>query len=203
MLENWQVIGSTTTYEDAWLKVQSDRCLTRSGKLIEPYHVLQYPSWVNVVALTSNAEILLIRQYRHGVAKILMELPSGAVERSDQNPEAAIRREVMEETGFSGGEFFQLGCTYANPANQNNLVWSFLAVGVQPTHELKLDFNEEIEVVREDFKEFLKLVWQGNIQLQGLHVAALHFAVSFILQNQMPILGKLRQGLTDQLFSSS
>ncbi|WP_414587680.1 NUDIX hydrolase [Scytonema sp. PCC 10023] len=167
MLEPWQVIGSKTTYEDAWLKVQSDCCLTKSGKVIEPYHVLQYPTWVNVVALTSDTEILLVRQYRHGVARILTELPSGAVESSDENPEAAIRRELMEETGFTGGEFFQIGCTYANPANHNNLVWSFLAINIQLTQELKLDFNEEVEVIREDFKEFLKQVWQGNLPKKG------------------------------------
>ncbi len=173
--------------------------MTKSGKVIEPYHVLQYPTWVNVVALTSDTEILLVRQYRHGVARILTELPSGAVESSDENLEAAIRRELMEETGFTGGEFFQIGCAYANPANHNNLVWSFLAIGVQLTQELKLDFNEEVEVIREDFKEFIKQVWQGNLQLQGLHIAALHFAVFFIFQNQMPIFGKLRQELKENL----
>lgn len=142
MLEPWQVIGSTISYEDAWLKVQSDRCLTKTGRFIEPYRVLQYPTWVNVVALTSDAEIVLVRQYRHGVAKILTELPGGIMEPSDDSPEAAIRRELMEETGCTGGEFFQLGCTYANPANQNNVVWSFLAISVQPTQELTLDPNE-------------------------------------------------------------
>lgn len=121
------------------------------------------------------------------------------MEPSDENPEAAIRRELIEETGFTGGQFFQLGCTYANPANQNNLVWSFLAVGVQPTQELRLDFNEEVEVIREDFTRFLRQVWQGNIQLQGLHVAALHFAISFIRQNHLPSLATLRHALRDEL----
>lgn len=199
MLEPWQVIGSTISYEDPWLKIQSDQCLTKTGRLIEPYHVIQYPTWVNAVALTSHAEIVLVRQYRHGVAKILTELPSGGMEPSDENPEAAIRRELIEETGFTGGQFFQLGCTYANPANQNNLVWSFLAVGVQPTQELRLDFNEEVEVIREDFTRFLRQVWQGNIQLQGLHVAALHFAISFIRQNHLPSLATLRHALRDEL----
>ena len=145
---------------------------------------------------------MLVRQYRHGVARILTELPSGAVEPSDEDPEAAIRRELVEETGFSGGEFFQLGCTYANPANQNNLLISFLAVNVQLTQELKLDFNEEVEVIHKDFKEFLRQMWQGSVQLQELHVAALYFAVSFILQSQMPSLVALRQGLRDELLES-
>ncbi|MUG95543.1 hypothetical protein F7734_25545 [Scytonema sp. UIC 10036] len=70
MLEPWQVIGSTISYEDRWLKIQSDRCLTKTGKFIEPYHVLHYPTWVNVVALTANAEIILLSQYRHGVKLI-------------------------------------------------------------------------------------------------------------------------------------
>lgn len=199
MLYPWQVIGSSISYEDPWLKVQSDRCLTGTGKIIAPYHVLQYPTWVNVVALTDEAEIVLVRQYRHGVARILTELPSGAVELSDEVPEAAIRRELLEETGFGGGEFFQLGCTYANPANQNNLVWSFLAIGIQLIQELQLDPNEEVEVIRRDFKEFLQQVGQGRLHIQGLHIATLHLAVSFILQNQMSSLAALRQKLRDEL----
>lgn len=63
MLEPWQVIGSTISYEDPWLKIESDQCLTKTGRLIEPYHVIQYPTWVNAVALTSHAEIVLVRQY--------------------------------------------------------------------------------------------------------------------------------------------
>lgn len=201
MLEPWQVIGSSTSYEDHWLKVRSDQCLTQAGRLIEPYHVLQYPTWVNVVALTADSEIVLVRQYRHGVAKILVELPCGSVEPSDESPEVAIRRELQEETGFTGGELFQIGCTYANPANQNNLVWSFLAVGVRQSQELSLDPNEAIEVRREGFTGFIRQLWQGSQKLQGLHVAAVHFAVHFILKSQQPNLASLSQALRDELLS--
>jgi len=200
MLEPWQVVGSTISYEDRWLKVQSDQCLTSTGKLIEPYHVLQYPTWVNVVALTADAEIILARQYRHGAKSILIELPGGAMELSDSSPEAAIRRELQEETGFTEGQWFHTGSTYANPANQNNSVQFFLAIDVQQSQVMNADDNEEIEVIHEGFVEFLRQIWNGTVQLQGLHVAAIHFSVHFILISQQPSLTTLRQCLRNELF---
>ena len=77
MLKPWKILDSSATYEDQWLKLRSDRCITKAGKIIEPFHILEYPTWVNVVALTKNEKIILVRQYRHGVVKILTELPCG------------------------------------------------------------------------------------------------------------------------------
>jgi 8-oxo-dGTP pyrophosphatase MutT (NUDIX family) len=202
MLEPWQVVASTTSYEDQWLKVQSDRCLTSTGKFIEPYHVLHYPTWVNVVALTADAEIILVTQYRHGIKSILTELPCGSLERNDSNPEAAIRRELQEETGFARGHWFHTGSTYANPANHNNSVECFLAINVEQTQAVNPDESEHLEVLQKDFLEFLQQIWQGTIQLQGLHIAAIHFAVHFILVSQQPSLSILRKLLKKNIYES-
>ena len=76
MLKPWVVEDSRITYADRWLKVRTDRCVSPSGPVIDPFHVLEYPAWVNVVALTPDGEIVLVRQYRHGVQQILLELPA-------------------------------------------------------------------------------------------------------------------------------
>ena len=77
MPEPWQVVSSVLTYEVRWLTVRSDNCVTAEGKHIAPCHVLEYPDCVNVVALTPDFEIVLARQYRHGVGHVLTELPGG------------------------------------------------------------------------------------------------------------------------------
>ena len=199
MVEPWRVISSKIDYEDRWLRVRTDRCVRSKGEVVDTYHVLEYRPWVNVVALTPESEIVLVRQYRHPVQAVLIGLPSGAVEPSDQDPEQAIRRELREETGFTGREFHQIGCTYANAGNQDNQVSSFLAIDVEQTHEQSLDPNEDIEVIREGFIGFIRQVWQGSVLIQALFVASLHFACHFILNSEHPRLEGLRRQLSETL----
>ena len=194
-MKPWRVIDSVVTYEDHWLKVRSDRCVTSSGRIIEPYHVLEYPDWVNVIALTSSTNILLVEEYRHGVAETVIGLPSGSMESVDENPEAAMRRELKEETGFTGGEFFQLGYTYANASAQTFLFLWFATIGIEPHQTPDPDPNEQIEIKHEDFITFVNYVLQGDIQFLGLHLATLCFAIHFILRSSRQDLTDLRRAL--------
>jgi ADP-ribose pyrophosphatase len=195
MPEPWQILDSTSTYRDRWLSVRSDRCRTADGRVVEPYHVLEYPDWINVVALTPEARVVLVREYRHGAGRVLTSLPAGTVEPTDPRPEVAARRELREETGYEGGRFFPLASSYANPANQVNRVHPFLAVGVRPTGTPSLDPNEEIEVVPEDFLALVDRLWRGEVAFQVSHLAALHQAVHAILGGVAPDLEDLRRDL--------
>jgi ADP-ribose pyrophosphatase len=195
MVEPWTVTSSRITYEDPWLKIRSDRCVTHDGQVVEPYHVLEYPTWVTVVALTEDGQLVLVREYRHGIGKVLTGLPCGCVDRHDPDVETAVRRELQEETGFGGGQFFAIGCTYGNPANQNNVCWSYLAVGVHVQQDQQLDPHEHIEIVFTSFADFIQQSWHGSIQLQGVQIATLHFALNFILSSRLPELQQLRQEL--------
>lgn len=195
-LAPWQVIASRISYEDRWLRLRTDTCKTAQGKIIESYHVVEAPPWVNVVALTDEGQIVLVREYRHGARQILLGLPGGAVEGSDRDPLEAIQRELCEETGYGGGEFFQVGQCYANPSNQNNLVYSFLALGVTQTRAQELDENEHIEIVVQDFADFRRRAWNGEIALQALYLTALGFAEHFIAQSELPQLRPIRESLS-------
>jgi 8-oxo-dGTP pyrophosphatase MutT (NUDIX family) len=199
MIEPWKVVESRVTFEDRWLKVRSDRCVNGSGRIIEAYHVLEYPEWVNIVALTERGEIVLAREYRHGVGEVLTGLPCGIMEQGESNPEVTARRELEEETGYAGGTFVELASVYANPGNQSNRVWSFLAVVVQPRGFQRLDLNEEIEIVVEDYVGFMARFWRGGVAIQLSHAAALHEAALQLMKGSGPIEADvIRRALRDE-----
>lgn len=171
----WRVVGSRVTYRDRWLSVRSDHCVDRRGRTIDPYHVLELPGWVNVVAVTADRRIILAREYRHGFGRVITGLPSGTMEPDDADPEVAARRE-LEESGYRGGRFHRLSGLPANPANQTNLAWSFLALGVGADGTPRPDPGEEIEVIIEPFAPLLGAVWRGERTFQVSHALALHQA---------------------------
>lgn len=194
MIEPWVVEDSKITYQDEWLKVRTDRCRSGRGRLIDPFHVLEYPAWVNVVALTPEGGVVLVEQYRHGVHKILRELPAGIVEKED-TPRSAAMRELREETGYEAAEWRDLGSMDANPATQTNKSWSFLAINANHVGRQQLDATEDIEVRVEPFLEFAERVIRGDIELQGLHLAGAHAAIWHIVRSQDEALAPLREGL--------
>lgn len=201
MVRKWKVIESKITYQDKWLKIRSDYCLTGEGRTVNPYHVLEYPTWVNVVALTPKYEIILVKQYRHGARKILKGLPSGSVEPTDENLLAAIKRELKEETGFTGGKFYKTGQAYVNPAMQNNLVHSFLATGVRPKSSLTTytTASEETKVTIEPFLRVFKDVKSKKFEFQSLYLLSIFFAINFLLTNPKNEFKTLKHQLQNEL----
>ena len=77
MNQEWRVLSQKTLLLDRWINVRADSCVTPSGRKIEPYYVLTYPDWVNVVTVTRDDCMVMIRQYRHAANKIILELPGG------------------------------------------------------------------------------------------------------------------------------
>lgn len=199
MITPWTVIDSTITYEDQWLRVRSDRCVTDTGRVIEPYHVIEYAEWVTIVALTPSWEIVLVQEYRHGAGEVLTGMPTGSVDPEDAGFAAAATRELREETGYSVDELIPVGWFYANPASQSNRVWTFLGLGARPTHPQHLDPNEAIEVTLRHFVAYFRATRRPGERLQGLHLASLWQATSFILGDARPHLDELRRALLEDL----
>jgi ADP-ribose pyrophosphatase len=108
---------------------------------------------------------------------------------------------ACEETGYGDSKFFEIGHSYANPASQNNILWSFLALDVFKAYEQDLDEAENIEIVLQDFVSFSQQAWSGEIPMQALHLATLGFATQFILRSNLPQLRDIRTQLL-QAFSS-
>jgi 8-oxo-dGTP pyrophosphatase MutT (NUDIX family) len=109
------------------------------------YYVLQVAPYVNVVALTSDGLIVLVRQWRHGTRDIGLEIPAGLAE-PGESPEQAAARELREETGYEAGRLTLLGQVQPNPAHQDNVSYTVLAEGCHQTQTPALDDGEDIEV---------------------------------------------------------
>ena len=154
-----------------------DICDLPNGKVFEPM-VFEFRSWANVLAITKNNEVVLVKQYRHGVQEVLLELPGGVVD-DGENPLAGAKRELMEETGFAAGNIIEVGRIYPNPAIQHNQLFCFLATDVEMTGEQHLDDTEEIEVLLVPLDELVDMAKSGKF-VHALHLAVLFQALSHL-----------------------
>jgi 8-oxo-dGTP pyrophosphatase MutT (NUDIX family) len=184
-LAPWRVTGSRISYEDRWLRVRTDQCEMQDGRVIGSWHIIERGPWVNVLALTEDRQVVLVREYRHGIGQVMLGLPGGGVEKRDESPVAAAQRELLEETGYGGGQFYEIGRSYPNASSQDNTLYSCIALNVQKIHdEQHLDEGEQIEIVLQDYDSFAQQVWSGELATQSLHVATLGFASHFLAQQK-------------------
>ncbi len=174
---DWTRLGSRRILEDRWLTVRADRYRLPDGRVLEPCYVLEYPPWVSVVAVTGEREIVLVRQYRPGAGCTGLEFPCGVVDPEDGSPLLAARRELLEETGYGGGEFLETGALSPNPASHTNLLHCYLADGVERLGDPRPDATEHLEVVTMPLDRAVGLAGRGEL-LPALHLAALFLALA-------------------------
>ena len=173
----WKTIGSEYLFTDNWFKVRKDRCITPSGVIVDPYYVYEFPTWVGALPVTEDGKFILVRQYRHALGEICLEIPGGCVDDSDENFEAAIRRELKEETGYEFSSCNYLGKISANPSTNNNLLHMFLAKGGRKVTGQQLDANEEMDVLEFTLDELKQLIRENKI-IQSMHVCCILYALS-------------------------
>lgn len=167
----WSIIKSDYLLKTKWLTVRKDYVKMPSGLDIDDYYVLEYPNWVNVLAITEEGKFIIERQYRHGTQSIDYELCAGTFEPGEKPLEAA-QRELLEETGYSGGKWELYCISTPNPAAMTNTNYSFIAKDVIFTGKRHLEKTEDIEVYLISFDELKKMVVNGEIK-QGQMLAPL------------------------------
>jgi 8-oxo-dGTP pyrophosphatase MutT (NUDIX family) len=171
MIQPWTTESSTTLVADEWLTLRADTCRTEEGRVVEPYYVIEAPTWVSVLALTPDRRAVLVDEYRHGAGVVGLGLPGGVMDPEDPSPMDAAARELREETGYVPGQIVEVGRGWANWASHSNEVVYFLATDCVRVGEP--DDGEELEVVLHD----LDAVLRGGMLQQSFHQANLHLAL--------------------------
>jgi 8-oxo-dGTP pyrophosphatase MutT (NUDIX family) len=168
----WTLLSSELSKSCRIFDLRTDRaCSPRTGQTHD-FFVIESSSWVNIIPLTADNHVVMVRQYRHGTHEVTLELPGGLVESGD-SPASAALRELQEETGYRAGTAIPLGYVHPNPALQNNRSYSFLAENVYATGVQKQDEREDIAVVLEPLADIPRLIKEGVIT-HALVIAAFY-----------------------------
>ncbi len=174
----WQKIASKYLVKEKWATLRVDTCKLQNGAIKDDYYVLEYPNWANAIALTKDNKVILVRQYRFAADIISLELPGGVIDDGEE-PADGIKRELLEETGYSFESCELIATLYPNPATSTNQTFTYLLKGGIKTHEQHLDEHEILNVEEYTIDEVKQLLKDNKID-QALHVAGLYYGLLHI-----------------------
>jgi 8-oxo-dGTP pyrophosphatase MutT (NUDIX family) len=169
----WRIGPPSTLLDTHIMRVESSPVGRKGSDRKQQFYRLHFPSWVHVIAVTGEDELVLIRQYRFGTDRSELEIPGGAVDKGE-DPLLAGLRELREETGYVAREARIIGAVRPNPAIQNNSCYTVLALGAEPSVAPQPEELEEIKVLTLPFDEVMRLVAAGELQ-HGLVLNGLMF----------------------------
>lgn len=178
-LPPWTVRSSRYVHRDRWIGLRADDCVTDEGVAIAPYYVVEYPDWVQIVAIDADDHLILVEQYRHGLQATSLELPAGGMDPGDDGPLATAARELAEETGYGADDWRYIAALSPNPANHRNVSHAVLATGAAPRGVPRRDPTERLNVVRVPLEQAVRRVMAGDM-LNAMHVASLAMALTVI-----------------------
>jgi ADP-ribose pyrophosphatase len=128
-------------------------------------------SWAQIVPVTKDGRVVLVRQYRHGTGKVTLEIPAGLVDPGEEPMDAALR-ECLEETGYRARNAISLGVVSPNPALFSNRLYAYLATDVELAGEIRNVGTEQTEVILVPVRELPDMILRGDID-HALAVATL------------------------------
>ncbi|MCB0394617.1 MAG: NUDIX hydrolase [Bdellovibrionales bacterium] len=180
LMKPWKTLGTDILLDTPFCKFKIEKCELPDGRVMPKYYVMEFTDWVNILPITTDGKVILIKQYRQGSMECTWEIPGGAVHPDEGNESLdAARRELEEETGFSSNEVLRLGSMSPNPALQRNQLHTYVALNCKKIGEQNLDPFEEIEVHLFDKAEVLKMIKRGEIT-HSLIVASLFLALDHL-----------------------
>ncbi len=175
MLGDWKIRKSELKMDCKVFSVYRELVISpRTKKEVEIYRLITN-NWVNVIPITPEGEIVMVKQYRHGTRSFTLEIPGGLIDDTDISPEEAGKRELLEETGYTSDDITLIGGMSPQPAIFNNILYTCIARNVKKVADQNLDEGEDIEIKILKPEEVKKLIADGVIN-HALVIASLSFA---------------------------
>lgn len=177
----WNLVGEKVFLDFPYLQiVERNIKKTTDPQDAEPhrFYVLRSKDWCNVIPITEEGKVVLVRQFRAGVLSSSYEFPGGVVESTDADVLATALREMTEETGYEGLPHARckiLGTSYPNPALQDNRVHSLIVGPVKKMQTQNLDPTEDIEVLEVDVSDLPRLYREGKFTHALMLTTLFHF----------------------------
>ena len=164
MIKKWDLVKSERITSNRVFSTRKDAAVSPVTGEQHDFFVIEAPDWVNIVALTGEGDrdVVLIRQYRHGIRSETVEIPGGMID-PGETPLEAARRELLEETGYASDEWVDLGAVVPNPAIQNNRCPTFLARSAKKIEEPRFDTTEDIATYTAPLSDVPGLIGTGKI----------------------------------------
>jgi 8-oxo-dGTP pyrophosphatase MutT (NUDIX family) len=172
---DWKVLNSEYLLQNEWIAVRADTCEMGNGRLVDPYFIVESRSYVNVVPVTPEGEIILLRIYRHGAGQTLLETPGGLID-AGESALASARRELLEETGHTCAAMQPIGSGAPDPARFDCHAYYFLASGVVETAVPSWDEHEEMELLKLPIAQVKQMLFAGEI-VDSVQQSALFYAL--------------------------
>ncbi|MBN2298086.1 MAG: NUDIX hydrolase, partial [Deltaproteobacteria bacterium] len=174
MKRYWNHIDSQKMYKDRIVDVRHDKYHFLPNDIIKDYTVLEFGDWVNIIPVTQDGHIVMIRQWRHGIQSETLEIPGGLISQDDISPADAAVREMAEETGYHSDNVIHIGTVEPNPAIQTNRCYTYLARDAYLHAQQNLDPTEAISVELMNREQIYRMIKSSEIT-HGLVVAAFAF----------------------------
>ena len=171
----WSILSSEYLSKHIYFTARRDRCQRHDGVIVDPYFVVELPTAATAFALTEDNQVVMIKQYRHPLGEVILETPGGFVDEGEDFA-TAMKRELLEETGYSFSEVEYLGRMAANPGILTNYTEMFLAKGGKKVAAQKLDHNEELEIVLLSMEALTAALEAKEIK-QSVHTNCIFYAL--------------------------
>ena len=177
---DWLVVASEIVIDTPHLRLRRDEVELPSGKRIGPYYVRESRGFAVVFAITADDRVVLVRQYKHGIGKTVLELPAGGID-PGETAAACARRELAEETGYVAHppELEEIGTYIFDPTSSTTTYHLCIARDAKPLLAPEPDDTEAIDVELATFDDVRRYVRDGTIEV-GIHIASIYTALDYL-----------------------